>query len=59
MRDTVDPCNHAPHPLAAPEKLDAEALDLQLALALARDGTRGRHLVCERIESEGGLEGRI
>ena len=38
---------------------DAEALDLQLALALARDGTRGRHLVCERIESEGGLEGRI
>jgi len=50
MRNTIDPCDHATHPLAAPEKLDTtETLDLELT----RTGTRGRILVCERIESEG------
>jgi hypothetical protein len=55
MRDTVDPGDHATHPLAAPEKLDAtETLDLELA----RTRTRGRIFVGERIEGER-LEGGI
>jgi hypothetical protein len=37
MGNTIDPCDHTTHPLAAPEKLDTtEALDLKFALALAR-----------------------
>lgn len=50
MRNTIDPCDHATHPLAAAEKLDTtETLDLELA----RTRTRGRILVSERIEGEG------
>ena len=54
MRNTIDPCDHATHPLAAPEKLDTtETLDLELT----RTRTCGRILVGEGIESEGMLGG--
>jgi hypothetical protein len=54
MRDAVDPCYNATHPLAPAEELDpTETLDYQLALALTCDGACGRILVRERIKSEG------
>jgi len=54
MRDAIDPCNNATHPLAPAEELDpTETLDYQLALALTCDGACGRILIRERIKSEG------
>ncbi len=54
LRDTIDPCYDATHPLAPAKKLDpTETLDDQLTLALTRDRASGRILVRKRIESKG------
>lgn len=54
LRNTIDPCYDATHPLAPAKELDpTETLDDQLALPLTCDRACGRILVCKRIESKG------